>query len=203
MISADILSATGPVVDVLDALGVPYLVGGSVASSAYGMARSTLDVDLVADLEQKHVTSLVRRLEGNYYIDEEMIRDAIRRRSCFNLIHLDTMLKVDIFVLKSRDYDQNAFGNRRKDTLDEAPDARVYYLASPEDIILNKLEWYRLGDHVSERQWNDVIGVIKVQQERLDRSYIRRWAGQLGVADLLERALEEARTMSGSKTRST
>lgn len=192
MVSPDILSAAGPVVEALEALGVPYLVGGSVASSAYGLARSTLDVDLVADLRQEHVQSLVSRLRDRYYIDEEMIREAIHHRSCFNLIHLDTMLKVDIFVLKSRDYDRTAFGKRRRDTLSEAPDARTYYLASPEDTILNKLEWYRMGDHVSDRQWNDVIGVLKVQHDQLDRSYLQRWAEELGLADLLERALEEA-----------
>lgn len=197
MVSPDILSATGPVVEALEALGIPYLVGGSVASSAYGVARSTLDVDLVADLRQEHVRSLVSRLGETYYLDEGMIREAIRRCSCFNLIHLDTMLKVDIFVLKTRDYDRTAFGNRRRDTLSEAPDARTYYLASPEDTILNKLEWYRLGDHVSERQWNDVIGVLKVQHDRLDLPYLRRWAEELGLGDLLERALEEARLEEG------
>lgn len=186
------IEALRPVVDWLERQGVRHYVGGSVASSVYGVVRTTLDVDLVADLAQEHVAPLVEALRGDYYVSSGMISDAIRRRSCFNVIHLGTMFKVDVFALKDRPYDRAALGRIREDTLDPDEPGRVYLLASPEDVILNKLEWFRLGDEVSERQWGDAMGVLKVQQGRLDEAYLDRWANELGVADLLERARKAA-----------
>lgn len=188
----NILAALAPVVDALERLGIAYHIGGSVASSAHGIARATLDVDIVADLALAHIRPLVETLRETCYIDEEMVREAVQRRSSFNVIHLETVLKVDVFVLKARPYDQEAFRRIRRDTLDEAQDAREFYVASPEDVILNKLEWYRLGGGVSDRQWNDVLGVLKVQRDALDFFYLRRWATDLRVSDLLDRALGDA-----------
>lgn len=192
MIAPDVLAAMVPIVAAFDEIGVPYYIGGSVASSVYGMARATLDVDLVADLRLEQVHRLVLLLQGAYYIDEEMIQEAIRHRSSFNLIHLETMVKVDVFLLKARPYDRQALQRARRDTLEEIPGAREFYLAAPEDVILNKLAWYRLGGSVSERQWNDVLGVIKVQAQALDFAYLWRWAGELGLTDLLHRAVMES-----------
>ena len=188
----DILAALDPVVKPFEKIGVSYYLGGSVASSAYGIARATLDVDLVADLSAQHVNSLTEMLKSDYYIDKEMILDAIKRRSAFNLIHLETMLKVDIFIIKDRPYDGIAFQRKRKDTLDEEQGAAEFYLASPEDIILNKLEWFQMGGKVSERQWHDVLGIMKVQRELMDKEYLRRWATELGISDLLEQAFRDA-----------
>ena len=188
----DIVRAVTPVVEALDTQNVPYLVGGSVASSVLGIARATLDVDLVADLRQAHVQGFVQRLENTYYVDGEMITDAILRRSSFNVIHLDTMLKVDVFVLKDTEYDRQAFQRRLRDTLEDTDDARAFYLASAEDTILNKLDWYRMGDEVSDRQWGDVLGVLKVQAELLDIEYLTHWGHKLGLTTLLERAMGEA-----------
>jgi len=188
----DILAALDPVVKAFEKIGVSYYLGGSVASSAYGIARATLDVDLVADLKTQHVNSLTEMLKSDYYIDKEMILDAIKRHSSFNLIHLETMLKVDIFIIKDRPYDGVAFQRKRKDTLDEEQGAAEFYLASPEDIILNKLEWFQMGGKVSERQWHDVLGIMKVQRELMDKEYLRRWAKELGISDLLEQAFRDA-----------
>ena len=188
----DILKAIQPVARAFHDLAVSYYVGGSVASSAYGRARATLDVDVVADLKEEHVEPLVRRLGSEYYIDGGMVLDAVERRSSFNVVHLPTMIKVDVFVLKTRNYDQEAMRRKKIDTLDEEHGSAQVYLASPEDLILNKLEWFRLGWEVSERQWGDVLGVIKVQGESLDRGYLKHWAVQLGLSDLLERAFREA-----------
>ena len=188
----DILVALDQVVDAFEKIRVPYYIGGSVASSAYGIARATLDIDLVADLKTQHVDSLLEMLEADYYIDKGMILDAIKRRSSFNLIHLETMLKVDIFITKDRPYDGMAFQRKRKDTLDEEQIAAQFYLASPEDIILSKLEWFRVGGEVSERQWHDVLGIIKVQGELINKEYLQHWAKELGISDLLEKAFRDA-----------
>lgn len=188
----DILAALDPVVNAFKKIGVSYYLGGSVASSAYGIARATLDVDLVADLSVQHVNSLTEMLKSDYYIDKEMILDAIKRHSSFNLIHLEIMLKVDIFIIKDRPYDGVAFQRKRKDTLDEEQGAAEFYFASPEDIILNKLEWFQMGGKISERQWHDVLGIMKVQRELMDKEYLRRWAAELGISDLLEQAFRDA-----------
>jgi hypothetical protein len=186
----DILAAITPIVEALEELGIPYHIGGSVASSLYGLPRLTIDADLVADIRMKHVRPLVKQLETDYYIDEDMIRDAIRRQSSFNIIHLDTMLKVDVFIPKTRLFDQEELRKVRQEVLSEG--TRPFNIASPEGTILNKLEWYRMGGEVSDRQWNDILGVLKVQGTNLDIVYLERWAADLSVTDLLERALVDA-----------
>ncbi len=152
--------------------------------------RATLDADLIADLHQEQVRPLVARLQIAYYIDEDMIRDAIRRRSSFNIIHLDTMLKVDVYIPKSRSFDREELRRVQQEVLAEG--TRPFYVASPEGTILNKLEWYKMGGEVSDRQWNDILGVLKVQGDHLDMAYLQRWAAVLQVTDLLERALVDA-----------
>jgi hypothetical protein len=192
MSKPDILAALEPVVDALTDLGVPYMIGGSVASSAVGVARATLDVDLVADLKAHHVAAFVEAIAESYYVSAEAVASAVDRRASFNVIHLATMMKVDVFVLQSRPFELQAFERRIVDTLEDRDAAREFYLAHPLDIILHKLLWYRMGAEVSERQWRDVIGVMEVQADRLDRAYLEHWADQLGVSDLLERALTHA-----------
>lgn len=176
----------------LQELGIAYQIGGSVASSAYGVARTTIDADVISEIEERHVDRLVNRLSDEYYIDGDMIRQAIGSQGCFNVIHLKTMIKVDVFVRKDTAYDRTAFSRRRMETLTDAPDSPPVYLASPEDVVLHKLYWYRLGDHVSERQWNDLMGVLRVSGARLDMAYMRRWSRDLQVDDLLQRAITEA-----------
>jgi hypothetical protein len=190
--SPDILAAAKPVCDAFEVLQVPYYIGGSIASSAYGIARATLDVDIVANLRIHHVQPLVNILEAGYYLDEAVIIEAIRRHSSFNLIHLETMLKVDVFISKSEPYHREIFQRIRQDSLDEDLPNLKFYLASPEDVILSKLDWFRLGGKTSERQWNDILGVLKVQKELLDLFYLKKWAVALGISDLLEKALSEA-----------
>ena len=192
MQTPDTLAAVRPVVNALERLGVTYYLGGSVVSSTYGLARSTLDVDLVADLAPGHVEPFSDALKPAYYVDARMISEAVARKSCFNVIHLATMFKVDVFAVKERLYDRAALARIRKDTLAVESAAAEFFMASPEDIILNKLEWFRLGDEVSQRQWDDVIGVLKVQQACLDGDYLAEWATKLGIADLLERARKES-----------
>ena len=186
----DIIEAILPVIDVFEQLGIRYHIGGSVASSIYGLPRTTLDVDIVADIRLEFARLLARNLKPDYYIDEDSIRDAIRHRSSFNAIHLNTMLKIDVFIIKTRSFDQEAARRTQQKVLEE--NSHPVYLASPEDVILNKLEWYKMGGGVSDRQWNDILGIFKVRGATLDIAYLRKWAAALDVTELLDRALEDA-----------
>jgi hypothetical protein len=191
MMLAEPIAVTIIVADALDALGVSYAIGGSLASALHGVMRATMDADLVADLRMEHAEPLAQALGDAFYADVEMMRDAIRRHGSFNLIHLDTMFKVDVFVAKPRDFDRSQLARRQLHLLSEDPQCYAY-VTSAEDIVLSKLEWYRMGGCVSDRQWRDVLGVLKVQGDRVDRDYLRRMAAMLDVADLLERAFDEA-----------
>ncbi len=192
MSAPELLAALGPLVDVFERLGVAYEIGGSLASSAHGVARATLDVDLVADLRPEHAAALVAALQGAYYVDRGRVDDAILRRRSFNAIHLATMLKLDVFARGRRAYDAERARRAREDSLEDRPGARRFWITSAEDIVLAKLEWFRAGGGVSERQWSDVRGVLRAQGPALDLVYLRRWAAELHVLDLLERALAEA-----------
>ena len=194
MSPSDTVAAIAPVVAKLESLGVSYYLSGSVASSSHGIPRSTLDVDLVADLAPRHVAPLVEALHGDYYISRPAVSDAIDRRSCFNIIHSATSFKVDIFAVKNRKYDRVALARIRRRPLDEGDPSSQFYFASAEDAILSKLELFRMGGQLSERQWGDVLGVMKVQGGALDRAYLEKWAVELQVADLLKRAREETET---------
>ena len=148
------------------------------------------DSDLVAALRPV-ADALTTRLVSAYYIPVDRLRSAVAARSSCNFIHLATMFKIDVFVSKGRPFDREAAERARPQAIDEAPDAPRFPVASPEDTVLAKLEWFRLGGESSERQWWDVVGILKVTEDA-DRTYLRRWAASLGVADLLERALADA-----------
>ena len=191
MTESALLAALRPVADALEALGVRYYLGGSIASSAHGIARASLDADIIAALEPAHVEPLASRLSSAYYVPLGILRAAVAARSSCNFIHLATMFKIDVFVSKGRAFDRQAAARARLEVVDESPEAPRFPVASPEDTVLAKLEWFRLGGETSERQWWDIIGVLKVTHDA-DRAYLRQWAPSLGVADLLERALADA-----------
>ena len=194
----DPIAVTLLVIDALDALGVPYLIGGSLASAVHGVLRATLDTDLVADLRLEHAEPLARALGGTFYVDAESIREAVLHQRSFNVIHLETMFKVDVFVVKNRPFHHSQMERRMAQVIATDPD-RTAYVATAEDTILAKLEWYRMGGDVSEQQWRDVLGVMKVQADRLDLAYLRQWAAQLNISDLLERAIKEAGFLDADK----
>jgi hypothetical protein len=192
MESANILLVLKPFIKVLDKLSISYYIGGSIASSVYGLPRSTMDIDIVADIQSFHISHLKQNLESGFYIDEDMIKEAIYRSSSFNLIHLETAMKIDVFIQKRDSYQDSALNRKQKDTLVENDKSSEFYFSSPEDIILNKLIWYEKGNRVSERQWLDVLGVIKVQGNSLDKDYLINWAKKLDIYNLLVDAFTEA-----------
>jgi len=187
------IAVTAAVTAALDALGVPYVIGGSIASAVHGVARATRDVDIIVDLRPEHVRPLVEHLGSAFYADTIAIEAAVSRRTSCNLIHLPTMFKVDLFVLKPRAWDREQMARRQRQRLTGRP-APQADIATAEDVVLAKLEWYRKGNEVSDQQWRDILGIIAVQGDRLDRAYLARWARELAVEDLLERALAEAET---------
>ncbi|MBP7146121.1 MAG: hypothetical protein KBD01_01140 [Acidobacteria bacterium] len=176
------------VVGVLERLGIPYHVGGSFASAIHGVPRQTRDLDVVVDLHQQQVDALVGALGSEFFADPDSIRAALARGRSANVIHLDSGLKVDLFPKGGSEYDGVEFARAQSVPVAAggSPSIRV---KSPEDTVLRKLEWFRAGGDVSDRQWHDVLGVLKTQSGRLDVAYLRRWARNLGVSDLLERAL--------------
>lgn len=179
------------ILEVLGRLEIPYCIVGSVASSVYGTPRTTMDVDLVADLHGQQLSPLSVALSPDFYADLEMMKDAWRRGRAFNVIHLASSYKFDIFPLADDPYSQEAFSRRRIANTQSLGEAVECVLAAVEDTVLNKLRWYRLGGEISEVQWNDLRGIVMVTGERLDREYLYRWAPHLGVVDLLDRLLKE------------
>ncbi|MBI1791523.1 MAG: hypothetical protein HYR60_28675 [Acidobacteria bacterium] len=176
--------------EALDRLEIQYMVCGSVASSAHGIIRSTRDVDLVADLKEEHAGALVEELSGDFYIDAEMILSSLRAGRSFNLIHLASSYKFDIFPLSNDAYSRMEFSRRTPQaTRQFGPEPLEFFAASAEDTLLAKLVWFRRGREVSDQQWNDARGVVEVKGAALDRDYLRRWAAHLHVDDLLERVL--------------
>lgn len=187
----DIIEVTLAVTRVFDDLKVDYYIGGSLASSAFGVARATMDVDIVADIEAGHVAEIEKRLKDAFYIDREMVDRAARERSSFNLIHFESMFKVDVFVPAARPFERQVFSRRLSRAVTEDGSQKLFF-SSPEDIILRKLVWYQSSGGVSDRQWKDVLGVLKVQSEKLDKAYLEDWAAKLGVLELLKRAYQDS-----------
>ena len=175
---------------VFDALGVRHTIGGSIAASFAGEPRSTIDIDFVVALERAHVAPLVVALP-DFYVAEEALYRAVESRGTANLIHQDTQLKVDLFVAGGTPLDNQQLARRQRV---EVRPGQVIHIHPPEDILLQKLRWYRMGGAVSDRQWRDIIGIIRTQALRLDRIYLAANAPVLNVEAELERALLDANT---------
>ena len=182
------IEVTLKVTQVLESLGIPYLISGSLASTLYGMVRTTQDSAIVAEMRIEHLQSFVSALQGEFYLDEEMIAESIQRHTSFNIIHRETMFKVDVFIPQPRPFLQSQLIRSQKQTFQFETEVSAKF-ASPEDTILAKLEWYKAGGEKSERQWRDILGVLNLQGDRLDFQYLHNWAGRMGIQDLLRRVL--------------
>ncbi len=179
------LAVTLTVTDILETLDVPYALGGSLASAVHGVMRATMDADIVAALLPEHIAPFVSQVKNAFYADERAIETAVRQKTSFNLIHLETMFKIDIFIAKTAPLETAQLARRIRQQVSESPPRHIF-VTSPEDTILAKLVWYRNGGEVSDRQWRDIEGIVNVQKSRLDVEYLRRMAEQLNVADLLD-----------------
>ena len=175
---------------IMDELGIDYALGGSLASSLFGEPRATADVDVALRLDPEVGEALLERVGAEFYVPLDTARRAIRAHDAFNLLSSDQSLKVDLFVVGDGLLDRRQIERRVLIPLPGA-DAGVW-VTSPEDQVLRKLDWYRQGGSVSDRQWRDVIGIVLVRGDALDRSYLRETADQLDLRDLLERALRDA-----------
>jgi hypothetical protein len=185
------IEVTLKVTGVLEKLGVPYVIGGSLASTLHGMVRTTQDSDIVTAMRAEHIQPFISSLEDEFFIDEEMIADSIERNASFNIIHRETMFKVDVFIPKLEPFQLSQMKRAQKQVFELGTTVSANF-ASPEDTILAKLEWYRMGGEVSDRQWRDILGILKIRAGELDLDYLKKWATELNVADLLERVLKEA-----------
>ena len=185
------IEVTLRVTRVLEGLNVPYFIGGSLASTLYGLIRTTQDSDIVAEMHLEHLLPFVSALQAEFYLDDEMVAESIRSHSSFNLIHRESMFKVDIFIPLPRPFLQSQLARAQKQTFQFGEESSARF-CSAEDIVLAKLESYRMGGESSERQWRDILGVLKTQSDGLDLGYLRKWASELKVSDLLERVLSEA-----------
>ena len=193
MVFGDAVTVVVAVVRVLEGLGVRYLVGGSLASSLLGIPRATQDVDIVVDLKPDHVDGLLEALTPDFYVDEDAVRDALHRRSMFNVIHLATMFKADLILMRHDPLSAAEMTRGLTCRLGEGDELIELQVASAEDIILQKLDWFRRGGEVSGRQWTDVLGVMKTNRGRLDEGYLRLWAGRKGLLELLDGAFDASK----------
>jgi hypothetical protein len=191
MMQNEPIEVTCKVTNVLETLGIRYVIGGSLASTLHGMVRTTQDSDVITEMHHEHIQRFVELLQNEFFVDEEMIRDSIQHNSSFNIIHRDTMFKVDVFIPHPRPFQQSQLARAQRQTFDLESKVSANF-ASPEDTILAKLEWYRMGGEASDRQWRDIMGILKTRAGELDLDYLHKWAMELKVSDLLERILKES-----------
>lgn len=175
----------------LEKLGLPYMVAGSFASSMYGEPRFTQDADIVAAISRLNIDDVVKSFSPDFYIDRGHVERAVDLGSSFNIIHFQSGFKLDFFVVGENAFKQEELKRRARKILSAELQFALYF-QSPEDTILSKLDWYRQGGGASDQQWRDVLGIFKVQGNRLDFTHMQKWAEQLKVSDLLQRAISDA-----------
>lgn len=188
------------VVAIFSSLNIPYALGGSMASSVFGIDRYTRDADITVEPFPGKEPQFVGSFGNDYYLSEQAVEEANRHRTTFNIIHTSSGFKVDVFVCKNQEFEESAMARRLSLELPDLPGQPLFF-HTPEDVTLFKLRCFRIGNETSEQQWSDVLGILKVQGKRLDFDYLERWATELGVIDLLVQARQQSGTgaASGSK----
>jgi hypothetical protein len=177
------------VVNVFEQLRIPYLVTGSVAAMAYGEPRLTNDIDVVARLKESHIAGLVKAFPADeYYLSEDMIREAIRRGTQFNIIHPASGLKVDVIIGRDTPFDRSRFSRIKRI---HPADEYAANFAAPEDVIIKKMQYYRDGG--SEKHLRDITGIMKVGGKSIDREYLTEWAERLGLTEIWVAILQRLR----------
>lgn len=190
MSEPDVLGVAFQCAEAMERAQVPYFLGGSLASSLQGEPRSTNDIDFVLELRAPQVRPLIDALGAGFDVDEEALGEAVSRRSSWNIFHLPSLTKVDLFMLRQGPFDASEFARRRRVVL--TAEGRGLYIKSPEDSVLRKLLWFRDGGELSTAQWRDIVQVLRISGPKLDTAYLQEWAGSLGVVELLTRAREAA-----------
>ncbi len=185
------IAVTVKVTKTLEKLGIPYFIGGSLASTLYGMARTTQNADIIADMQAEHIRPFAASIQNEFFVDELMMAESIQSHTHFTIIHRESMFKVDVFIPRPRPFHLSELKRAQVQTFPGEPEVSARF-ASAEDTILSKLEWYRQGGEVSERQWRDVLGILRTKSGALDLDYLRTWGKELVVSDLLEQLLEES-----------
>lgn len=188
--TSDAIRALTELARVLEELGIAYAIGGSLASGSWGEPRTTHDIDLIVALTGSDVEPLVERLAGRFHLDPEAISAGVRSGRAFNLIDLELHQKLDVFPAQDDPLDRAQLERAVRVALEEG--GRTFPLTSPELVVLRKLDWFRRGGQVSERQWRDVLAVLRVQGDRLDRTLMDDLAAGSDLTELLRRAREEA-----------
>lgn len=174
--------------DALERLGIPYMVVGSLASAAYGEPRMTQDIDVVVDLQEPQLASLCHAFQsGEFYLSQPAALDAIRRKGQFNIIHAPSGNKIDLMIVPPGPWGQAEISRRQRVRI--LPDLEGY-CARVEDVILGKMQYYREGG--SEKHLRDIVGMLKVSPEAVDRQYLQRWAQHMGLAEILLAVLRKA-----------
>lgn len=168
----------------LNASHIAYMLTGSMASNAWGIPRTTHDLDFVIQLPPSHAARFAGAFHGeDYFVDEAMIRSAYQPPHQFNVLHIPSALKVDFWMLRPDEFEREMFRRKVRDSwLGE-----TVWIATAEDVVLHKLYWNKLTP--SDRQLGDVAGVLAVQHGKLDQDYLRQWASYLKVQAELEKAL--------------
>ncbi len=175
----------------LESLGADWYVGGSVASSIHGIPRATQDADVVATLRPGQGRKLAALLNEEFYIDGNTAEQAIRDRRSFNVIHLETMFKVDVFVSRGDTFSRRAMASRLVRVVSESPPLSLP-VATAEDTVAHKLFWYRQADEASDKQWSDLVGGLKTMGRAPDLARLRLACADLDGEDRVDRALGAA-----------
>lgn len=162
---------------------ITYYLTGSMASNYWGIPRTTHDLDFVIQLPPSAIGKIISAFSPDYFLDEASVRAAYQPPHQFNAIDTRSALKVDFWLPKPTDFDRQMLQRRMRVTLFAEP----AWITTAEDSILHKLVWNRISP--SDRQMGDAAGVVAVQGDKLDRPYLKQWAGELGLAAELNRLL--------------